>query len=100
LEKLPKGNEELIKKVFYQDQKTKKIYIGGNEITAQEREMFRKEAQNIKVGYLWEIINSTIDNEANNIALKQSKDFDEVKFAKALSHWSFVFKNIITILAK
>ena len=49
---------------------------------------------------LFEIINATIMNESNELALIQSANFAHVENAKMLYHWGFVFKNMIKKLAK
>lgn len=76
------------------------IYIGAEEIKPELKEILQEQARYIKSSQLWEIFQSTIQNEAANLALIQSKDYDEVKTAKMLHHWKHVFENILHILTK
>lgn len=81
-----------------------KIFIGGEEIKPELLEILKEQARYLKTSQLWEIFTSTIDNEAANLALIQSgasgKVEEDVRFAKALHHWNFVFKNIVYKLTK
>lgn len=86
------------KRIF--TEKEGKIYIGGIEVTAQIRDVLREQAQYILTSNLWEVLNASIINESGNLALKQSKDFGHVRFAKALDYWRITFQNIVDTLAK
>lgn len=77
-----------------------KIFIGGIEVTPQLRSILRDEAEYIQHSRLWEILNASIVNESYSLALIQSKDFDEVRFAKALHHLAHFVKNVVHSLAK
>lgn len=88
----------LEEKVFREDKG--KIYIGREEITPEMRDLLREQARYIKDSKLWEIMNSTIINEAYTHSLINSLDFEAVKSAKMLHHWSFVMQNIIYKLTK
>ena len=76
------------------------IFIGQNKITPQIRDLLREQAKGVMTSQLWEIINATITNEAASLALLQSTDFEQVRFAKALHHWNHVMKNMIYTLSK
>lgn len=89
---------ELSKRVF--EVKDKKIYLGGEEIKADVRSVMKDEAEYIRNSRLWEALQATIVNESSNIALIQSKDFDEVKSGKMLFHWQYVLENMIHVLTK
>lgn len=77
-----------------------KVFIGKEEITEQLRSVLRDEAEYIQHSRLWEILNASIVNEAYDIALIQSKDFDAVLSAKMLHHWAHFLRNVIHSLAK
>lgn len=85
---------------FVFDEKGGDIYIGGEKIPENIRSVLRDEAENLKTTRIWEIMNASILNEAYNLALIQSKNFDEVQFAKALKHWSHFMINVIYNLSK
>lgn len=76
------------------------IYIGKNKIEPALRSVLRDEAKNLQSSRLWEILNASAINEAYNLALIQSKNFDEVTSAKMLKHWSFFMINVIHKLSK
>lgn len=76
------------------------IYIGKDKIDQTLRSVLRDEAKNIQSSRLWEILNASAINEAYNLALIQSKNFDEVTSAKMLKHWSFFMVNVIHTLSK
>lgn len=78
----------------------KDIYIGTESIQPVVKSLLRDEAKAIKATRLWEILNASIINEAYNLALLQSKNFDEVTSAKMLKHWSFFMMNVLHILEK
>jgi len=77
-----------------------KIYIGGNEVPTTMRGLLRDEAEYIQNSRLWEIINATLINEASDIALRQSTNWEHVLSAKQLHHYVFVVKNILYKLAQ
>lgn len=64
------------------------------------RDTLRDQAKYLKTTNLLEIIDATITNEASNLALIQSANFDHVQYAKALHHWNHVLKNMIHALSK
>lgn len=90
--------EQLERLVFVQSGKD--IFLGGKKVTDEMRSILREQAKYIVTSNLWEVLNSTIINEASNLALLQSENFDQVRFAKALHHWGHVFRNIMYILSK
>jgi len=77
-----------------------KIYIGKTEIESTLRSVLRDEAENLNSSRLWEILNASVINEAYNLALIHSTDFDQVQFAKALKHWGHFMMNVIHVLSK
>lgn len=76
------------------------IYIGGEKISIQIRELLRDQSKNFQTTQLWEILYASILNEAYNLALAQSQNFDHVQFAKALAHWNKFVKEVLVKLAK
>ena len=76
------------------------VYLGKEKLSQEMRDLLREQARYIERSNLWEIVNATIVNEAYDISLKQSKDFDEVRTAKMLHHWAFVMRKMMTLLAK
>lgn len=77
-----------------------KIYIGREEIKPELLDILREQARYLKTSQLYEVFSNTIKNEAANLALIQSKNFEEVLSAKMLWHWNFVFENMIASLTK
>ena len=84
--------------VFHE--KNGNIYIGGQLVDKQMRELLRDQAEYILRSDLWEIFNATITNEAANLSLVQSTNWEHVTTAKMLHHWTHVMKNIVVLLAK
>jgi hypothetical protein len=80
--------------------KNGKIYIGGEEITPELRDVLRDQARSLQTSQLWEILNASITNEAINLALIQSTNYDHVQFAKALHHFAHFIHNSVHTLAK
>lgn len=74
------------------------IYIGTEKIRPELREVLREQARYIMKSNLYEIIRATIMNEAAKAALIQSTDWEQVRFAKALYHWSYVLDNMLKVL--
>lgn len=77
-----------------------KIYIGKEEIKPELLEVLREQARYLETSQLYEILVKTLKNESYNLALIQSKDWDNVQFAKALFHCAFVFENMVSTLKK
>ena len=86
------------KKLFSKEGNT--IRIGKEELTPQVRDILREQARYILTSQLWEILNASITNEAIDVALIQSKNFDHTQFGKALWHYSSFMRNIVLLLSK
>jgi hypothetical protein len=97
LEKLP--NFADIQARIFSDAKGK-ITIGGVELKPEVRDLLKEQAKYIDRSDIWDILSASIANEAINLALIQSQDFDHVQFAKALWHWSTFMRNVILKLSK
>ena len=91
--------EEITKKVFLVD-KVGKIFIGGKEIEPSLLEALKDQAENFKTTQLFEIILSTLKNEACELAVQQSKEWNHIEYAKALWHVQYVLENILFNLTK
>ena len=89
----------LIKDRIFQKEGTE-IYIGGEKITPTLRDVLKSQSESLKTSQLWEVIESTIINEANSLALVQSQNWEHVLSAKQLYHWQHMVKNIIHTLSK
>lgn len=76
------------------------FYIGKDLITPQLRSVLRDECQNLKTTRIWEILNASAINEAYNLALIQSQDFDAVRSAKMLKHWTHFMMNVVHLLSE
>ena len=77
-----------------------KIYIGGEEIKPAMLDVLKGQAKFIKTSNLFEIFNATIMNEAFDLGVSQSKNWDNVLYAKALIYWNTVFNKIIKKLSE
>lgn len=85
-------------KVF--EQRGNDIYIGGTKVTEQMRALLKDQAQIFLTSNLYEILDATITEEAIDLALRQSTNYEHVLTAKMLHHWNHVMKNLINALAK
>ena len=90
--------EKLATRVFEDRKGT--IYIGGEEIRPDVMVVLKEQANYLKTSQFYDILKSTIINESSEIALKQSKNFDEVTAGKMLFHWQFVLDQMINSLTK
>ncbi len=88
----------LAKRIFTEDKG--KIFIGGVEISKEELDVLREQARYLSTSQLYDILKATIINESADLALKQSQNFEQVQFAKALYHILFVLDNMILKLKK
>ena len=89
---------ELEKLIFTEDKG--KIYLGGEEIQPQILQVLKEEAKYIVKSQLFEVINATVTNESFNLGIGQSKDWNNVEYAKALYYWGKVFNKIINKFSK
>jgi hypothetical protein len=86
------------KKVFNQDGHD--IFIGGEKVSPELRGILRDQARYLATSQLWEIMQATIIQEAADLALMQSLNWEHTLVAKQLHHWGHVFRNLIHTLAK
>ena len=97
-EKLHKDFIELSKSVF--ESSGDVIRIGGFELTKEQRSLLKDQATNFMSSQLWEVISSTLINEASNLALKKSANWDHVNFAKALDYTQSTVEKMLKALTK
>ncbi len=93
----PKFNK-LNKNIF--EIKGKDILIGGEIIKPEFLGILKEQAQYLSTSQLYEVYIDTLQNEAMNLSLIQSKDWEDVQFAKALWHCVFVLENMVNGLKK
>jgi len=77
-----------------------KMFIGNEEVKPELLDVLKTQAKNLSTSEIYEIFKSTLINEAADIALNQSQNYEHVLFAKAIKHWVFVMDNIIMKLSK
>lgn len=88
-----------LEKLIFSDENGK-ILIGGEEVRPEVLVALKGQAKFIKTSQLFEIINATIKNQAFELGVQQSKDWDNVLYAKALLYYCQVFNKIINRLDK
>lgn len=76
------------------------LKIGGAPIDEQLRNSLREEAKVIEASRFWEVLHATIIQEAADLALVQSANWEHIQSAKMLKHWDYVFQNMIYKLGK
>ena len=76
------------------------IYIGRELVRPDVLGALKDQAHNFKTTELYDVFMATIKNEAANLALIQSKDWDNVTYAKAMWHFQYVFENMLNVLDK
>ena len=77
-----------------------KIYIGGEEIKPDLLDVLKQQARTFKISEFYEVFSASVLNEAYDLALKQSTNWDHVQFAKALKHWHYFLDNMFETLTK
>ncbi len=81
-----------------------KVFIGGIEPSAEVLRVLKDQAFSFKTTNLYEVMRSTILNEAYDIALNQSGQSGniekDVNYAKMMKHWQYVIDNILLNLNK
>jgi len=97
-EKLPNFSE--VEKHVFRQQKDGTIFIGKEKISKEMRDLLREQAKYLQTSQLWDVLNASTTDEAVDLALIQSANFEHVQFSKAMWHWSRFMRNIVTILAK
>lgn len=96
----PSLNYTEVESRVFSVEKDGSIRIGGQPIPPELRDILRGQAKFIQSSQLWEILSASTLNEAVNLALIQSKDFDHVQFAKAMWHYSLFITKSVDSIAK
>jgi hypothetical protein len=81
-------------------EKNGKTFLGAEEISKKEREILKADAEYFKRSSLLEVISNTIQSEAIDMGLLDSKEWNHVLSAKSLWHWNHVLNKIISKLAE
>lgn len=89
---MPNFNE-IAAKVY--DSKNGVVTVGGEEIKPEVLRVLREQAIYLSTSQLYELYMNTLRNESSKLALIQSKDFEDVQFAKALWHCVYVIENMV-----
>ncbi len=74
------------------------LLIGGEKIKPELRNVLREQAKYLATSQLWEVFNNTAIQEANDLALKKSANWEHVLYAKALKYYVDIFSTMITKL--
>ena len=98
MEKLETLYSDTEKRIFHET--GGKIFVGGEAIPEQMLTALKGQAKFLKTSNLYDILDKTVMNEAYYLALRESKDWDNVQFAKSLAYCSKIYKKIIDKLAE
>ena len=75
------------------------LYIGHNKIDDNFRRVLKDEANYILRSRIWEVLNDTVANEAAQLALQHSLNWEHVLSAKQLYYWQQAMSKIMQKLA-
>ena len=98
-EKLQTINFDILSKRIFSE-KGNILLIGGEEIKPEVLEILKDQANYLKTSQLYEVLLATWKTEAANLALIQSKDWNNVLYAKAMHHNIYVLENFVKCLTK
>lgn len=82
------------------EEKNGKLYIGGEAIEPALRDVLREQARYLETSQLWEIMTNTAKDQAVEIGLTDSLNWDHVLSAKALRYWNGIFVKMVSALRK
>lgn len=71
------------------------IFIGGEKIKPELREILKEQARYISTSQLFEILNDTLNAESADMALNKSTEWNHVLGAKMLKYWIDVLNTMI-----
>lgn len=71
------------------------LFIGGEKIKPELLTVLKEQAKYLSTSQLWDIFNSTAINEANDLALNKSTEWQHVQFAKALKYYIDIFNTMV-----
>lgn len=89
--------KELENKIFFK--KGDSFYLGGLEVSDQMRGLLKDQAELFLKSELFEVLESTITNEASNLLL-QAGNMEHLQYGKALHYWNKILKKIIIDISK
>lgn len=90
---------DLEKKIFRVQPKTKKIFIGNEEIKPEILEILKEQARYIKTSQFYDILHATLINESAKIGWEQEND-KAAQFGKALKYVDTILGNMLKGLSK
>lgn len=76
------------------------FYINNVPIQDNLRSSLRDEARNFQTTRLYSLLDERITNEAMQMSLNNSQNWEHVLSAKQLYHWNHVMKNIVHKLSQ
>ena len=71
------------------------LFIGGEKIKPDMRKLLKEQAGYLESSQIYELLRATITQEAAELALSESKEWNHVLYAKALKYWGDVFDTMI-----
>lgn len=77
-----------------------KLFIAGKQISDDLQIALEAEAIYLQSSHLLEVLSEVIKQEVFDLAIVQSKKWEDIQFSKGLHHWHFVFINLINKLSK
>ena len=74
------------------------IYLNGEQISEQEVKNLREEAKLMKKLRIWKIIDETLEDHARQMMFKNSKNWEDMVFGKAILYNKSIERNIVDLL--
>jgi hypothetical protein len=93
-------NAVVIDDVITQSKTDGKIYLGGKEITEQEKRTLVAEAKALEGLRLWSIINETIKKEAMDRGWNKSTSLEDLNTGKTIYYVLDLQRSIVEIIKK
>jgi hypothetical protein len=76
------------------------LKVGGKPLSKTELNELRNEVEMVKKFRLWHLLTDTAKAQAVNLGMKQSKDFDQLIFAKAMLHVVGINESVFAVLER
>lgn len=86
--------------VLWVNPKTRKVYLGGEQISEQEAENLKTEAKLIKRMQIWKILNETLTEHARKTMFEKSTSYEDMKSGKLLLFARSMESSIVDTLEK
>lgn len=86
--------------VLWVNPKTRKVYLGGEQISEQEQRNLKAEAILIKKTRLWQILNETLTEHARKTMFEKSTNYEDMKSGKLLLFARSMESSIVDTLEK